>query len=411
MDDLQKADFPNGEVTNYIYSSENQLKSFKVVENGVLKKEVTYLYDALGRRVAKNVRDLTAESDPIKTFNRRYVYDGQEILLEYNGNNQLLARYTHSGLRTDDVLAADVTSDGVSAGLAQNTGSYQYLKDAQGTVNDIADNSGNKLQQYVYSAFGELLGIKDAYGADVSAAPPVRTSYSYTGREYDSESGMLYYRARYYLPEIGRFLQKDPEPGKLNIAASMVNGYAYVANNPINLADPSGRSFFSTIGALALSVVVTAALPALLLASVVISLVDPALGLSLGAASLNLSIPGQFINVLGTGKLAELHGFNGVPYIKNSVLPEIVGRKAFSLGAAAFIDSEHSDDPGTLMHEYGHSLQYEAWGGWEYITTGAVNKGEANWFEMDADARATRYFGVPICDYKDPNHPIPACRH
>jgi len=73
VDDLQKADFPNGEVTNYIYSSENQLKSFKVVENGVLKKEVTYLYDALGRRVAKNVRDLTAESDPIKTFNRRYV--------------------------------------------------------------------------------------------------------------------------------------------------------------------------------------------------------------------------------------------------------------------------------------------------------------------------------------------------
>jgi len=247
----EKADFPNGEVTNYIYSSENQLKSFKVVENGVLKKEVTYLYDALGRRVAKNVRDLTAESDPIKTFNRRYVYDGQEILLEYNGNNQLLARYTHSGLRTDDVLAADVTSDGVSAGLAQNSGSYQYLKDAQGTVTDVADSSGNKLQQYVYSAFGELLGIKDAYGADVSAAPPVRTSYSYTGREYDSESGMLYYRARYYLPEIGRFLQQDGNAGELNVPITLVR-YVYAQNSPLNYGDPLGEFTLSLGGLLGL---------------------------------------------------------------------------------------------------------------------------------------------------------------
>jgi len=61
------------------------------------------------------------------------------------------------------------------------------------------------------------------------------TSYAFTGRRLDAETGLYYYRARYYKPEIGRFLQTDPigYEGGLNM-------YAYVGNNPIMWTDPFG---------------------------------------------------------------------------------------------------------------------------------------------------------------------------
>lgn len=181
--------------------------------------------------------------------------------LEYDSENHLLARYTHSGLRTDDVLAADITAAGQAAGLAQNSGSYQYLRDAQGTITDVVDNSGNKLQHYIYSAFGELLGIHDAQANDVTANPPLRTSFTYTGREYDSESGFYYYRARFYDSAIGKFLSTDPKPGALNIPATVVNSYAYVGNNPANVLDPTGQGWWSDWGRTAFitAVIITAA--------------------------------------------------------------------------------------------------------------------------------------------------------
>jgi len=59
--------------------------------------------------------------------------------------------------------------------------------------------------------------------------------YQFTGRQYDSETGLHYYRARYYNAEIGRFLQPDP----IGYNDGM-NMYAYVGNNPISFTDPFG---------------------------------------------------------------------------------------------------------------------------------------------------------------------------
>ncbi|MBI2711382.1 MAG: RHS repeat-associated core domain-containing protein, partial [Bdellovibrio sp.] len=240
-----KAGFPNSDVTNFSYSSENQLMGVLVFAGGVSQptKEIFYTYDALGRRIQKRVMDHSAPNDPIKSFTRRYVYDGQEILLEYDGSNNLLARYTHSTLATDDVLSVHVTSSGVSAGLAQASGSYQYLKDGQGTITEVASNSGSKIQRYLYSAFGILLGIQDANAADITANPVLNTSYGFTGRERDSESGYMYYRARYYDPNTGRFLQKDPNPGQQQNPVTVVNGTTYCGNSPQGFEDPSGAIF------------------------------------------------------------------------------------------------------------------------------------------------------------------------
>src|SRR5690606_25025780 len=116
-------------------------------KDNILQKTSQYFYDALGRRYEKKIVD---HQNSANSFTRKYQYDGEEILAEYDENNSTLAVYTHSGLKTDDVLSADIRSNK----LASQIGSYFYLKDAQGSIIDIADSSGNSIQHYSYSAFG-----------------------------------------------------------------------------------------------------------------------------------------------------------------------------------------------------------------------------------------------------------------
>jgi RHS repeat-associated protein len=81
----------------------------------------------------------------------------------------------------------------------------------------------------------------DKNNVDVTANPPVKTAYSFTNREWDQDAGMYYYRARYYDPGIGRFINEDPFRGILLDPKTIVNLYIYVLNRPGLLTDPSGR--------------------------------------------------------------------------------------------------------------------------------------------------------------------------
>ncbi|MBI3572571.1 MAG: RHS repeat-associated core domain-containing protein, partial [Candidatus Kerfeldbacteria bacterium] len=71
---------------------------------------------------------------------------------------------------------------------------------------------------------------------NLTQAPTVQNPYTYTGREWDAETGFYYYRARYYEPKVGRFLQQDP----IELEGGDLNFYAYVRNNPVNYKDPMG---------------------------------------------------------------------------------------------------------------------------------------------------------------------------
>ena len=228
-----------GRFRNLIYSSENQLTGIEDYENNILTKQVSYKYDALGRRVAKEITDL---QNSLNSYQRKYVYDGNEMLAEYDENNDILQVFTHSSLRTDDVLSTDVRSTKIAT-----PGSYFYLKDALGSIVDITNSSGNLIQHYSYSSFGKLLKITDSVGTDITTTPLINQPFTFTNREYDSESKMMYYRARYYMPEIGRFISEDSHAGTKKMPSTVVNKYIYTVNNPQNYTDPSGRFIFTTL--------------------------------------------------------------------------------------------------------------------------------------------------------------------
>ncbi len=194
-----------GNYTQYTYDAENKLVKVEdfVAGNPTAAFTSTYRYDGLGRRIEKVANGQT----------KRYIYDGEDILLEYDGSNVLQARYTH-GPGIDEPIA--VTKGGST---------FFYHQDGLGTVTDLTDSAGATAKSYAY----------DAYGTILESPGTLDQPYMYTGREFDSESGLYYYRARYYSPVLGRFFSEDPIGfnGGINL-------YAYVGNNPMSFTDPMG---------------------------------------------------------------------------------------------------------------------------------------------------------------------------
>ena len=187
-----------GELTTYTYDPEDRL--IRVAKPGLVTE---YRYDPLSRRIEKVVNGVAT----------RYVYDNEDILLELDGANQVVARYTH-GPGIDEPLI-----------MARGGQSFFYHADGLGSIWDLTDSAGSVARSYTYDSFGQI----------VAQTGSVINPYTYTAREFDPETGLYYYRARYYDPTIGRFLQEDPI-GFMGGA----NFYLYVRGNPQLFIDPLG---------------------------------------------------------------------------------------------------------------------------------------------------------------------------
>jgi len=111
-----------------------------------------------------------------------------------------------------------------------------YVHDGLGSVRQLLDSTGNIETNYAYDPFGVPV-----VGGDVS------NPYQFTGEAWDAEVELLYLRARYYQPEVGRFVTKDPWAGNTNQPATL-NRYVYATNNPVNLSDPSGLNGADPLG-------------------------------------------------------------------------------------------------------------------------------------------------------------------
>ena len=177
------------------WNAENQLK--RVLKNAV--EQARFAYDPMRRRVEKIAGGMTTT----------FTYDLGNILRLAGGGTTL--KYIH-GPAVDEPLASD---DG-------SVLSYLHA-DALGSVTRTTDANAAVLLSRRYDAWGQVES-----GATTSG-------YAFTGREWDSEANLHYYRARYYDPKIGRFISEDP----IGVADD-INRYAYVGNSPTNRVDPTG---------------------------------------------------------------------------------------------------------------------------------------------------------------------------
>ena len=199
----------------YTYDGLNQLIGFTDGET-----VASYAYNVDGLRIKKTVDDKTIH----------HVWDGSQQIIADVVDNEFYEANCY--LRGTNLVATYNYQNGVKSGYTY------YTQNAHGDVVNLTDETGAVTKSYTYDAFGVEQNIDDA---DDNA-------FRYCGEYYDSESGTIYLRARYYDPAIGRFISRDSVTGE-NTDPLSLNLYTYCHNNPIIGIDPSGHIFNILIGA------------------------------------------------------------------------------------------------------------------------------------------------------------------
>jgi RHS repeat-associated protein len=207
------------------------LIAYSFTEEEIKVRHVWYTYNDQGIRVSKRI-DLTG--DGVADQDIRYVLLGNLVQSEIMHNtvdNQSIETYQINYLH--DVDGSPVGFEFHEFGLDPEL--YLYVRNLQGDVVKILDSSGNVVVEYEYDAYGIVLFILEPEGSTIGQINSIR----YRSYRFDSEINMYYLNSRYYVPELGRFLNADGLLGPVgNILGH--NMYAYCANNPVMYLDPSG---------------------------------------------------------------------------------------------------------------------------------------------------------------------------
>jgi RHS repeat-associated protein len=167
--------------------------------------------DAAGNRTAKTDDLAGVTSNYTTTTN--CLYDGGNMVETVDEYGNIIARLAQ-GQGFDDLLAES------TAGATSF-----YEQDGLGSVTSLTNSSGALAQTYTFDSFGNT----------TNSSGSISNPFRYTGRDFDSETGLYYYRARYYDPATGRFLSEDPFRFR-----GGSNFYRYALGSPIDYIDPLG---------------------------------------------------------------------------------------------------------------------------------------------------------------------------
>ena len=184
-------------IWEYHYNYENMLVS--VEENGQITEQ--YIYDGNGKRIKK------IDSESV----RIYTYSGTNVLYEINMTTQMEAVYIYGPTGRIAKRVNDITE--------------YYHTDHLGSARLTTSENGAPVTEIHYKPFGEQINRAEE-------------KYTFNGKELD-KTGLYYYGARYYDPENGRFLTRDPLQGGTG-APQTLNRYTYCLNNPLGYIDPAG---------------------------------------------------------------------------------------------------------------------------------------------------------------------------
>ncbi|MEH2218468.1 MAG: FG-GAP-like repeat-containing protein [Nostoc sp.] len=210
----KRTEIATGEITEYVWDYRNRLTQVVTKNVGNITKQANYTYDVGNQRITKLV-DADGAGSAAATV-EIFVYDNEHIALTFDGNGTQTHRYLY-GTQIDQILADENGQGQVLWALTDN----------QGSVRDLVNSTGTIQNHITYDSFGKITQQTN---------PSVNIRFGYTGRDFDAETGLNYYRARYYDSANGQFISQDP----IGFNGNDTNLYRYVVNSPTNGVDPTG---------------------------------------------------------------------------------------------------------------------------------------------------------------------------
>ena len=201
----------DGAIVRFEYDENDQLTTVRDGNNAII---VEYVYDSDGRRV--EVNDAQAQRDVV-TAPTAGGLDSPFLIVQ---DNQVAGAFSYAG--DSPLVRVDEAGEAI-----------YYLTDELGSVIGLVDAAGQSIGDFSYDSFGNALnaeGVSDELGGD----------FRFQGQWQEANTDLYHFRARYYDPETGRFISRDPVD-IIETEPESSNPYQFVYNNPYIYSDPTGE--------------------------------------------------------------------------------------------------------------------------------------------------------------------------